>query len=78
MHTENHDRDIRDRSAHTLCRFDSAQIGHGYIQDRDVRMGRFSLLNRLPAVSRFGDHAEFRLTFQQQAQAPAHHGVIVS
>ena len=61
-----------------LRRFDSAQIGHGDIDDRDIRLRRFGLLNRLPAIRRLGDHAEFRLAFQQQPQAPAHYGVIVS
>ena len=64
--------------ANTLRRFDSAQIGHGDIDHRDIRLGRFGLLHRLPAIRRLGDHAEFRLAFEQQPQASAHHGVIVS
>ena len=69
---------MRECGAHALRRFDAAQIGHGDIDHRDIRLGRFGLLHRLPAVRRLGDHAEFRLTFQQKPQAPAHYGVIVS
>jgi hypothetical protein len=36
------------------------------------------LFNGLPAVRRFRDDAEFSLTLQQEPQAPAHYGVIVS
>jgi hypothetical protein len=36
------------------------------------------LFNRLPAIRRLGYDAESRLTFQQEPQASAHYGVIVS
>ena len=78
VHAEDHDRRMGQGRRDTLRRFDPAQIGHGDIHDRDIRLRRFGLLHRLPAIRRLGDHAEFRLAFQQQPQAPAHYGVIVS
>ena len=62
----------------TLRCFNAAQIRHAYIENRDVRLSRLSLINRLPSIRRFGDHDEFGLVFQQKPQAAAHYGVIVS
>jgi hypothetical protein len=78
MHAENYDRRLRKHRRDTLCCFDSAQVRHGYVDDRNIWLSCFGLLNRLPAIGRFRDYAEFRLTFQQQAQASTHHSVVVS
>jgi hypothetical protein len=78
MHAEdNHGRlgALRDDA---LRGFDAAQIGHGDIQNRYVRLGFFRLRNRLPAIRGFGNHGEAGLTLQQKPQAFAHHIVIVS
>jgi hypothetical protein len=56
----------------------AAQIGHGDVDDSDIRLRRFGLLKRLPPICRLSHHVEFRLTLEQKPQAPPHYCVIVS
>jgi hypothetical protein len=69
---------MRKRRRNALRCFDPTQIGHGDIDDGNIRLGQFSLRHRLPPIRRLSDHTESRLAFQQKPQAPAHYGVIVS
>jgi len=78
VHAEDHYGCMGKGRRNALRCFDPAQVGHGDIDDGNIRLRQFSLPNRLPAIRRLGDHAESRLAFQQKPQAPSHYGVIVS
>jgi hypothetical protein len=78
VHAEDYDSRLWDNCRNTLGGFDAAQIRHGDIDDGDIGLGGFGLFHRLPSIGGFRNYAEAGLTFEQQAQATAHYGVIVS
>ena len=78
VHAQDHDRGVRQSGIDAQRSFNSAQFGHGDIEDGDIRLRSFRLFHGLAAIRRFGNHAEFGTALQQKPQAAPHHGVIVS
>ena len=60
-----------------LRRLDAVQLRHGDIHDHHVRMQLQRQAYCLPSVCGIPDNTDVGLRLQQNAQAVAHHGVIV-
>ena len=57
--------------------FQSRHVGHGEIEEQDVRLELAHQLDGLRAVRGFADDAEARLHLQQLAQPVAEDGMVV-
>ena len=73
------DEHLRLRTAllHTADGGDAVKAGHHQIHQHDLRLDLRGLLDRLDAVSRFCDDGDIVLQVEEEAEAVAHHSLVV-
>src|SRR5579864_1295917 len=78
MHAQKYNRSLGQLLGNLPASFNAVEERHGHVQDRDVRPVKFRQGDGFPSVRRLGDHLESRVALEQETQALANDGVIVS
>src|SRR4051794_5469692 len=77
MHAENDDSRLWPLLMDAPSRLDPIEIGHGDVDDNDIRLHSHRQFDSFTAIGGLGHHRKALLTFQQGTQATPDHVVII-